>query len=83
MNVLVYQGSNRKKAKKPNTYDIILTSFNVIRMETVKTKDKSQPTKFEKTSIFNEKFHRVVLDEAHFIRNKSTKTTKVNIYVCV
>jgi SNF2 family DNA or RNA helicase len=78
LKVLVYQGSNRKKAfKKKEQYDIILTSFTVVRMETVKTKEKSLPTKFEPTSIFNEKFERVVLDEAHFIRNKGTKTTKV------
>ena len=90
---MMYHGSNREKLiKKMKNPDIILTSYAVIRQETLKCKEKGAPILFYDDSIFNKKFYRVILDEAHFIRNKGTKTTKVcvleisrnfNIFYCL
>jgi SNF2 family DNA or RNA helicase len=66
----LYHGTARKKQVKKDKYNLIITSFAVVRQE-------FQKGKWKDGSIFQNRFRRIVLDEAHFIRNASTATSKV------
>ena len=62
----VYHGSNRERlATRFHDYDIVLTTYETLRSEW----ETAGP-------LFNGRWLRVVLDEAHHIRNRSSKTYK-------
>ena len=62
----VYHGSNRERlATRFQNYDIILTTYETLRSEW----ETAGP-------LFSGRWLRVVLDEAHHIRNRSSKTYK-------
>ncbi|KAI1120285.1 SNF2 family N-terminal domain-containing protein [Nemania abortiva] len=63
---IVYHGqSGRQELHKSASYDIVLTTYDTLRSDC----DKGGP-------LSNEKWARVVLDEAHRIRNRLSKTFK-------
>ena len=85
LRVAIYQGSNREKLLDDiarNKLDIVLVSYQTLAFD-YKTEfgdeDKvGAPSvkKRKQRSIFSISFHRIVLDEAHIIRNHKTSMTK-------
>lgn len=67
-NILVYSGKNRKQLMSGD-YVICLSSYSIITRE-------FNIDKFEDGSIFGWKYDRVILDEAHYIRNYNRKMFK-------
>ncbi|KAI0396340.1 SNF2 family N-terminal domain-containing protein [Xylariaceae sp. FL0594] len=65
----IYHGSNRiKDAKKLAEYDLVMTTYGSVASEvTARSKGKSGPWPLEEIGWF-----RIVLDEAHMIREQST-----------
>jgi len=65
----IYHGSNRiKDARKLAEYDIVMTTYGSVASEvTARSKGKSGPWPLEEIGWF-----RIVLDEAHMIREQST-----------
>ena len=80
LRICMYYGPGRK-APDPETYDMLLTSFGVVRSEyssnTVHV--NGIPSHFSPTSPFNRVFERVIVDEIHNIR---TETTALHKAVC-
>ncbi|OCK85547.1 hypothetical protein K432DRAFT_318094 [Lepidopterella palustris CBS 459.81] len=65
--VALYYGSNRSRlSEELNTYDIILTNYDTLRSEWI-GKGRDAP-------LCSQEWARLVLDEAHHIRNRSSKT---------
>ena len=83
LSVQLYHGQNRH-AVLPDVMcgrvDVLLVSYNTLASDWDVQKDtgkKSPKKKRAKTeSIFDIDFHRVVLDEAHYIRNSKTRSFK-------
>lgn len=78
--VLVWHGATRAQdAKKLASYDVVLTSYSVMesafRKELVGFKRKGEIIK-EKSVLHAVMWHRVVLDEAHNIKERATNTAK-------
>ncbi len=67
-NILVYSGKNRKELISGD-YVVCLSSYSIITRE-------FNIDKFEEGSIFGWKYDRVILDEAHYIRNYNRKIFK-------
>lgn len=69
LNYYIYHGSNRiKDAKKLAQYDLVLTTYGSVSSEVAaRKKGRSGPYPLEEIGWF-----RVVLDEAHMIREQST-----------
>ncbi|KAI8629027.1 SNF2 family N-terminal domain-containing protein [Xylariaceae sp. FL1651] len=69
MRYYIYHGSNRNKdARTLADYDIVLTTYGSVASEvTARSKGRSGPWPLEEISWF-----RIVLDEAHMIREQST-----------
>ncbi|PRP83549.1 putative DNA repair helicase rad5,16 [Planoprotostelium fungivorum] len=66
--VLVYHGASRiRDVKRLSEYDVIITTYNTIASEW--KSDGVGP-------LLKVKFHRVLLDEAHAIKNKATRSAK-------
>ncbi|XP_055533657.1 transcription termination factor 2 [Wyeomyia smithii] len=58
--VSVYHGSNRDvKPRHLAKYDVVITTYNIV----------SRELKIERSGIFGVKWERLILDEAHVIRN--------------
>lgn len=72
--VLIYYGTNRKNTifQVAQEYDYVISSYHSLAYEY----DYS-PTK----KIFRIQWHRVVLDEAHWIRNRTTHIAKACSYL--
>jgi len=65
--LFLYYGSNRKQLWNPETCQVVLTTFDIARME----------SSMKKTSpLFTTHWKRIVLDEAHRISERSSKTSK-------
>lgn len=78
--VLVYHGANRtSKAEDILSYDIILTTYAVVesvyRRQTSGFTRNGQKVK-EPSVLHTSKFHRVVLDEAHNIKDRQAGTSR-------
>ena len=66
VSLLVYHGQGREQDLHSGaSYDVVLTTYDTLRSE----RDRDGP-------LFKEKWARVVLDEAHKIRNTSSKVFK-------
>jgi DNA repair protein RAD5 len=65
--VFVYYGLNRKSAELEPHVRLVLTTFDIVRTESI----------FKKTSLlYNITWTRIVLDEAHRIAERNSKTSK-------
>lgn len=65
--VFVYYGLNRKSAELEPNVQLVLTTFDIVRAESL----------FKKTSLlYNTTWTRIVLDEAHRIAERNSKTSK-------
>lgn len=78
--VLVWHGASRDQdSKKLASYDVVLTSYSVMesayRKEVNGFKRKGNIIK-EKSALHAVQWHRVVLDEAHNIKERATNTAK-------
>ena len=67
LKVLTFYGNSRKNLKFDD-YDIILTTYDVVSSEYKNVVDKSNQSK-----IFSIKWFRIILDEAHNIKNFRSK----------
>lgn len=69
--VIIYHGKSRQTLTKQYTNaNIIITSYSII------SKEFTKEQKFTSESIFNEHFDRVILDEAHYIRNSNSSISR-------
>ncbi|PWN30050.1 hypothetical protein BDZ90DRAFT_215549 [Jaminaea rosea] len=78
--VLVWHGASREvDAKKLAQHDVVLTSYSVMeasfRKQEIGFKRKKELVK-EKSALHAVQWHRVVLDEAHNIKDRATNTAK-------
>lgn len=72
LKVLVYHGPKRSRdLKQMMSYDIVLTTYNIILSEK-KAMDNSQ----SESPLFKLKWERIVLDEAHTIKNHVSQTAQ-------
>lgn len=70
LRVVKYYGSNRQNIELNNSQIIYITSYSIVSRE-FNGKD------FDKTSLFRKvRFERIVLDEAHYIRNVYSNVSK-------
>lgn len=73
--IIKYTGKNRTNIvevfNKHSEQYFFITSYSIVSREF-----DNQNNKFKDNSIFNEKFSRIILDEAHYIRNTNTKIFK-------
>ncbi|XP_017142874.1 transcription termination factor 2 [Drosophila miranda] len=65
LTVCVHHGNNREtKAKHLRTYDIVVTTYNIVGREHK-----------ESSALFGVKWRRIILDEAHVVRNHKALTS--------
>ncbi len=82
LSVEIYHGANRESMLtdvKSGKVDILLVSYNTLAADYDATGQGATERKTKKTkseSIFDINFHRIVLDEAHTIRNGKTRSFK-------
>ncbi|BFZ58946.1 DNA repair protein rad16 [Savitreella phatthalungensis] len=80
LKILIYHGQSREtSAKKIREYDIVLTTYNLL--ESVYRKQQSGFRRKdglvkEKSLLHSINFHRIVLDEAHNIKDRSSNTAR-------
>lgn len=70
LKTLLYHGPNRAKTSLVD-YDVVVSSYETVRSD---FENKASP-------IYSAYWHRVVLDEAHIIKNGKTKTAKATFNV--
>lgn len=80
LSVELYHGSDRYSILpqvKAGNVDVLLVSFNTLAAD-YDSYGKGEPKKkkAKRESIFDIDFHRIVLDEAHIIRNSKTRSFK-------
>jgi len=75
--VLQYYGAARaSKKEKIEDYDVVMTTYGVLSSDLDrKEKEKGKKNANSKT-LFDYEWFRVILDEAHNVKEKSTKTAK-------
>ena len=82
LSVELYHGANRHDILpevKAGNVDILLVSYNTLASDFDATDNSSKKPKKKRAkreSIFDVDFHRIVLDEAHTIRNSKTRGFK-------
>ncbi|KIW04349.1 uncharacterized protein PV09_04638 [Verruconis gallopava] len=74
LRVLVHHGPNRtKRADDLKKYDVVITTYQILASEHASSSDDENGIK---TGCFGVHWYRVMLDEAHSIKNKSAKMTQ-------
>ncbi|KAI3317051.1 hypothetical protein HD806DRAFT_516155 [Xylariaceae sp. AK1471] len=74
LRTLVYYGQARRRyANKLGQYDIVITTYNVVSSD---WKEKGPSSISKAAGIFSYNWHRIVLDEAHMIREKNTQNAR-------
>jgi len=87
LRVALYHGSDRKEMLAGlGEIDVLICSYNTLSYDYGEDENKSKtseedfgppaPKKFKRNSIFQQKFHRIILDEAHVIRNSKSRMFK-------
>jgi SNF2 family DNA or RNA helicase len=73
LRVCVYHGTNRAKtARSLDDYDVVVTTYGTLTSESATAaSDKSK-----KSGIFAVHWYRIILDEAHTIKNRNAKATQ-------
>ncbi|KAF2434342.1 hypothetical protein EJ08DRAFT_627869 [Tothia fuscella] len=74
MRVLVHHGPSRtKRAADLEKYDVVITTYQILASEHANSSDADNGIKF---GCYGVKWYRVILDEAHSIKNRNAKSTK-------
>ncbi|KAI0380767.1 SNF2 family N-terminal domain-containing protein [Hypomontagnella monticulosa] len=83
LKTLVFHGTNAKakklSVKELKKFDVIMMSYNTLESMYRKQEKgfkRKEGTYKEKSAIHQIKFHRVILDEAHSIKSRTTMTAK-------
>lgn len=73
LRICLYHGANRAKtASALDTYDVVITTYGTLTSESgTAVSDKNK-----RTGIFGVHWHRIILDEAHTIKNRNAKATQ-------
>ncbi|DAA73292.1 TPA_exp: Uncharacterized protein A8136_5217 [Trichophyton benhamiae CBS 112371] len=81
MKTLVYYGTDKSvnlrsicSPKNPSAPNVIITSYGVVRSE--HSQILSGRTNLGDNGLFSVEYFRVILDEAHYIKNRASKTAK-------
>jgi SNF2 family DNA or RNA helicase len=73
LRVCVYHGTNRAKtATSLGDYDVVITTYGTLTSES----GTAAADKAKKSGIFSVYWYRVILDEAHTIKNRNAKATQ-------
>ena len=73
LRVCVYHGANRAKtAKSLDDYDVVITTYGTLTSESA----TAAADKVKKSGIFSVYWYRIILDEAHTIKNRNAKATQ-------
>lgn len=71
LKVKVHHGPQRSKSFKDlRKYDVVITTYQTLSAEHIENSGS------EKTALFGVNWYRIVLDEAHSIKNRNAKSTK-------
>lgn len=74
LKVLVHHGPNRaKSAEKLKQYDVVVTTYQTLSSEVASSGDGADGLK---KGCFGLHWYRIILDEAHTIKNRNAKMTK-------
>ena len=74
LRVLVHHGSKRtKRGEDLKKYDVVITTYQTVMSEHENSPDKADGPRI---GCFGVHWYRVVLDEAHSIKNRNAKSTK-------
>lgn len=72
LSTCVYHGPSRSKdAKKLHKYDVVITAYGTLCSEF-----SGNPDDTPESGCFSNHWYRVILDEAHTIKNRNAKTTQ-------
>lgn len=73
LRVCVYHGTNRAKtATSLGDYDVVITTYGTLTSES----GTAAADKAKKSGIFSVYWYRIILDEAHTIKNRNAKATQ-------
>ena len=73
--IFVYTGRKRSKLQRTDKHIFFISSYSIISREIQDNRN------FESGSLFNDVFSRIILDEAHYIRNWNRKIFKTIICI--
>lgn len=75
LKVLIYHGSSRKQLRPDEMveYDVVITTYGTLSTEYLPKGAKTTPAPSEQKGLFATNWRRVILDEAHQIRNPASK----------
>ncbi|OOQ83488.1 putative SNF2 family helicase/ATPase [Penicillium brasilianum] len=73
LRVCLYHGANRAKTSKDlHTYDVVITTYGTLTSES----GSAASDKAKKSGVFANYWYRIILDEAHTIKNRNAKATQ-------
>ncbi|XP_063231621.1 transcription termination factor 2 [Bacillus rossius redtenbacheri] len=81
LEVEVYHGQNRQRPRQLAKKDIVITTYNIVRTEAgILPKERgntntSHKIATKKGNLFQVKWERIILDEAHVVRNHKSQTS--------
>lgn len=74
LKVLVHHGQSRtKSALELRKYDVVITTYQILTSEHASSSDEPDGLKY---GCFGVQWYRIILDEAHSIKNRNAKSTK-------